>query len=199
MPDAAPPFWPNRAGFDKIITFDMGGTSSDDAVCDGGVPEVTRETKVAAFPVGAPAINVETIGAGGGSITNVEGHGWSAGRTRQRGAQPGPVCYGRGGELPTVTDANFVLGHLPTTLLGCDMTLDAAAMRAHEPLAAQLGVDVHSAAQADIVNGNMLVALRVATVQKGLNPREFSLLPFGGDVVGLDEVLTHRRRLPPRS
>lgn len=173
-----------RAGFDKIITFDMGGTSSDVAVCVGGVPEVTRETKVAAFPVRAPAINVETIGAGGGSIANVsEVTGGLRVGPESAGAQPGPACYGRGGTLPTVTDANLVLGHLPTTLLGGDMSLDLeAATRAHEPLAQQLGVDVHSAAQAviDIVNGNMLGALRAVTVQRGLNPREFSLLSFGG-------------------
>ncbi|MEU5884007.1 hydantoinase/oxoprolinase family protein [Spirillospora sp. NPDC047279] len=177
-------FVAKRAGFDKIITFDMGGTSSDVAVCIGGIPEVTRETKVAAFPVRAPAINVETIGAGGGSIASVsEVTGGLRVGPASAGAQPGPACYGRGGELPTVTDANLVLGHLPTALLGGDMTLDVeAAVRAHEPLAAQLNIDVHSAAQAvvDIVNGNMLGALRVATVQKGLNPREFSLLSFGG-------------------
>jgi len=177
-------FVTKRAGFDQIITFDMGGTSSDVAVCIGGIPEVTRETKVAAFPVRAPAINVETIGAGGGSIANVsEVTGGLRVGPDSAGALPGPACYGRGGELPTVTDANLVLGHLPTTLLGGDMTLDVeAAYRAHGPLAEQLGVDVHSAAQAviDIVNGNMLGALRAVTVQRGLNPRLFSLLSFGG-------------------
>jgi N-methylhydantoinase A len=177
-------FVAKRAGFDKIITFDMGGTSSDIAVCAGGVPEVTRETRVAAFPVRAPAINVETIGAGGGSIANVsEVTGGLRVGPESAGAQPGPACYGRGGELPTVTDANLVLGHLPAALLGGEMSLDRdAAVRAHEPLAAGLGVDTYRAAQAviDIVNGNMLGALRVATVQKGLNPKEFSLLSFGG-------------------
>jgi N-methylhydantoinase A len=177
-------FIAQRAGFPKIITFDMGGTSSDVAVCLDGIPTVTRETQVAAFPVRAPAINVETIGAGGGSIASVsEVSGSLRVGPESAGAVPGPACYGRGGTLPTVSDANAVLGHLPATLLGGDMALDLdAAHRAHEGLAAELGISVPQAAQAvvDIVNGNMLGALRVATVQKGLNPREFALMAFGG-------------------
>ena len=174
----------SRAGFDKIITFDMGGTSSDVAVCRDGVPTVTRETRVAAFPVRAPAVSVETIGAGGGSVANVsEVTGSLRGGPESSGADPGPACYGRGGQLPTVSDANVLVGHLPPVLLGGEMTLDVdAATRAFEPLAEALDVDVHRAAQAviDVVNGNMLGALRVATVQKGLNPRDFALVSFGG-------------------
>ncbi len=173
-----------RAGFDAIITFDMGGTSSDVAVCRGGRPGVTRETSVAHFPVRAPALAVETIGAGGGSIADVS---TVTGGLRvgpgSAGAEPGPACYGRGGTLPTVSDANLVLGHLPPVLLGGSFVLNAAAaQQAHEALAAQLGVSVPRAAQAvvDIVNGTMLGALRLATVQKGLDPREFALVAFGG-------------------
>lgn len=177
-------FLASRAGFDRIITFDMGGTSSDVAVCRGGIPTVTRETRVAAFPVRAPAISVETIGAGGGSVANVsEVTGSLRVGPESSGADPGPACYGRGGTLPTVSDANVLVGHLPPLLLGGEMTLDVdAATRAFEPLAKALDVDIHRAAQAviDVVNGNMLGALRVATVQKGLSPRDFALVSFGG-------------------
>lgn len=173
-----------RAGFDKILTFDMGGTSSDVAVCRGGAPTITRETRVAAFPVRAPAIGVETIGAGGGSIANVsEVTGALRVGPESAGADPGPACYGRGGTLPTVSDANVLLGHLTPVLLGGAMVLDVeAAEAAFAPLAKAMDVDVHRAARAviDIVNGNMLGALRVATVQKGLDPREHALVSFGG-------------------
>lgn len=177
-------FVASRAGFAKIITFDMGGTSSDVAVCHDGVPTVTRETKVAAFPVRAPAISVETIGAGGGSIANVsEITGSLRVGPESSGAAPGPACYGRGGQLPTVTDANVLVGHLPPMLLGGEMKLDVeAAAASFGPLAAAMDVDIWRASQAviDIVNGNMLGALRVATVQKGLDPREYALMSFGG-------------------
>ncbi len=173
-----------RAGYGRIITFDMGGTSTDVAVCVDGIPAVTRETRVASFPVRAPAVDVETIGAGGGSIADVSAltGGLRVG-PQSAGAIPGPACYGRGGTLPTVTDANVVLGHLPVALLGGAMKLDVdAAYEAVSSIADAMGTDVHRAAQAivDIVNGNMLGALRVATVQKGLNPREFALTSFGG-------------------
>ena len=173
-----------RSNYSRIITFDMGGTSTDVAVCLDGTPTVTRDTHVASFPIRAPAVDVETIGAGGGSIADVSTltGGLRVG-PRSAGALPGPACYGRGGTLPTVTDANLVLGHLPPALLGGAMKLDVAA--AHDALkgiAAALGTDVYRASKAivDIVNGNMLGALRIATVQKGLNPREFALVGFGG-------------------
>ena len=177
-------FVAGRAGFNRILTFDMGGTSTDVAVCLDGEPEVTRETNVGDFPVRAPAVAVESIGAGGGSIAYVaEATGGLRVGPQSAGADPGPACYGRGGTEPTVTDANVVLGHLPPRLLGGAMELDVdAAHRAVEKVAKPLGLSVHEAARGiiDIVNENMLGALRVVTVQKGRPPSEFALVSFGG-------------------
>ena len=177
-------FVAHRAGYDHILTFDMGGTSTDVAVSTGGEPTVTRETRVGAFPVRAPSVDVETIGAGGGSIANVSAvTGALRVGPQSAGAAPGPAAYARGGTLPTVTDANVVLGHLPPSLLGGKMTLDVeAARRAVQTVADELGVDVTRAAEGivAIVNENMLGALRVVTVQKGLDPKDFALVSFGG-------------------
>jgi N-methylhydantoinase A len=177
-------FVASRAGYDRILTFDMGGTSTDVAVCLGGAPTITRETSVGDFPVRAPAVEVESIGAGGGSIAYVAEvtHALRVG-PQSAGAEPGPACYGRGGRDATVTDANVVLGHLPPRLLGGEMTLDVeAAHTAVQRVAGGLGLDIHAAASGivEIVNENMLGALRVVTVQKGRAPSEFSLVSFGG-------------------
>jgi N-methylhydantoinase A len=173
-----------KAGFDRLLTFDMGGTSTDVAVCLAGEPEVTRETRVGDFPVRAPAVDVESIGAGGGSIAYVaEATGALRVGPQSAGADPGPACYGRGGTQPTVTDANVVLGHLPPRLLAGAMELDVdAAHRAIETVARPLGLGVHEAAGGIVrlVNESMLGALRVVTVQKGRVPSEFALVSFGG-------------------
>jgi N-methylhydantoinase A len=177
-------FVARRAGYDRILTFDMGGTSTDVAVSIGGRPTITRETRVGPFPVRAPSIDVESIGAGGGSIAHVSPvTGALRVGPQSAGADPGPACYGRGGVEPTVTDANVVLGHLPPRLLGGAMELDAdAAQQAVARIADELEIDVHRAAQGivDLVNENMLGALRVVTVQKGLDPKDFALVSFGG-------------------
>ena len=173
-----------QSGFDRILTFDMGGTSTDVAVCVGGAPTVTRETRVGEFPVRAPSVEVESIGAGGGSIASVaEATGGMRVGPQSAGADPGPACYGNGGTRPTVTDANVVLGHLPPRLLAGAMELDVeAAHAAVQTVARPLGLDVHAAAQGIValVNENMLGALRVVTVQKGRAPSEFALVSFGG-------------------
>jgi len=177
-------FIASRAGFDQILTFDMGGTSTDVAVCVGGRPEITRETNVGDFPVRAPAVDVISIGAGGGSIAYVaEATGALRVGPESAGADPGPACYGRGGTRATVTDANVVLGHLPPRLLGGAMELDAeAAYAAVERVALERRAGVHETARAivDMVDEAMLGALRVVTVQRGRAPGEFALVAFGG-------------------
>jgi N-methylhydantoinase A len=177
-------FIATRAGFGQILTFDMGGTSTDVAVCVGGQPEITRETNVGDFPVRAPAVDVVSIGAGGGSIASIaEATGALRVGPQSAGADPGPACYGRGGTRATVTDANVVLGHLPPRLLGGAMELDAdAAHAAVERVAQERGAGVHETARAivDMVDEAMLGALRVVTVQRGRAPGEFALVAFGG-------------------
>lgn len=172
------------AGFPNVLTFDMGGTSTDVSLCRNGEPTYTRETKVGHYPVKSPSVDIVTIGAGGGSIANVP-EVTRALRVgpRSAGAEPGPACYGRGGAEPTVTDANLVLGRLPRELIGGGMLLDVEAAKAAVGRVGQLmGLNVHQAAQGiiDIVNENMFGALRVVTVERGFDPRDFALLAFGG-------------------
>jgi N-methylhydantoinase A len=173
-----------RAGFERILTFDMGGTSTDVATCLDGQPTITRETRVGEFPVRAPSVEVESIGAGGGSIAyRADVTGALRVGPESAGADPGPACYGQGGTRATVTDANVVLGHLPPRLLGGEMLLDVeAAHAAVGELAERMRFDVQAAAAGivDLVNEHMLGALRVVTVQKGLAPTDFALVSFGG-------------------
>ena len=162
----------------------MGGTSTDVAVCVSGRPEITRETNVGDFPVRAPAVDVASIGAGGGSIAYVaEATGALRVGPESAGAVPGPACYGRGGTAATVTDANVVLGHLPPRLLGGEFELDVdAAYGAVARVAEVRGAGVEETARAivSMVDEAMLGALRVVTVQRGRVPSEFALVAFGG-------------------
>ena len=123
-------FVAGKAGFDDILTFDMGGTSTDVALCQNGQPTIGRETSISHFRIRVPSVDVHTVGAGGGSIAHVP-QLTKALRVgpESAGAAPGPAAYGKGGELPTVTDANVVLGHLPPQLLGGEMSLDVEASR----------------------------------------------------------------------
>ena len=172
------------AGYDRIITFDMGGTSTDVSASLDGRPQITRETKVGPFPMRVPSVAVETIGAGGGSIASVsEVTGGLRVGPQSAGATPGPACYGNGGLEATVTDANVVLGHLPPRLLGGAMTLDVdAAHAAVARVAERLGLGVPQTAEAIVrlVDENMLGALRLVTVQRGMPADTFALVPFGG-------------------
>lgn len=171
------------AGFDKVLGFDMGGTSTDVCVTIGGQPNLVRETRVGYYPVKASSVDVRTVGAGGGSIAHVPMTGALRVGPQSAGADPGPAAYKKGGEEPTVTDANVVLGHLPPRLLGGEMTLDVEAARAAvKKIADTLGLSIEDAAQGiiDIVNENMFGALRLVSVQRGLDPRDFALVAFGG-------------------
>ena len=174
-----------KAGFDDILTFDMGGTSTDVALCQNGEPTIGRETSIGHFRIKVPSVNVHTVGAGGGSIAHVP-ELTKALRVgpQSAGADPGPASYGRGGAEPTVTDANVVLGHLPPSLLGGEMALDADAARASvQTIADAMGLgSAEEAAEGilAIVNENMAGALRLVSVQRGHDPREFALVAYGG-------------------
>ncbi|MBK5912384.1 5-oxoprolinase [Rhodothalassium salexigens] len=173
-----------HAGLDNILTLDMGGTSTDVALIEGGTPRLRRDTSVGDLTVRASALDIRTVGAGGGSIAHVP-ELTKALRVgpESAGAQPGPVAYGRGGTRPTVTDANVVLGYLPESLLGGAMTLDrAGAERAVQGVADALGISLIEAATGivDIANETMFGALRLVSVQQGYDPRDFALMGFGG-------------------
>jgi N-methylhydantoinase A len=172
------------AGFENLISVDVGGTSADVCLVRAGEAEVTVEGRVGAWPLHVPMIDIHTIGAGGGSIARVSEDGTLTVGPDSAGAAPGPVCYGAGGEEPTVTDAHLVLGRIPPHLLGGEIALDVeAARRAIEARVARpLGLPLAAAAQGilDIVNNNMVGALRLVSVERGYDPRDFVLVPFGG-------------------
>src|SRR5207244_3842755 len=166
-----------------VLSFDMGGTSTDVALNSGGHPAVSRRSSLTDYyKVRVPSLDVVAIGAGGGSIAHVPLTGALRVGPESAGSDPGPACYGRGGEEPTVTDANAVLGHLPS-LLGGRMELRRdLAERAVERVAGPLELPVEDAARAivDVVNDRMLGGLRLVSVQRGHDPRTFTLVAFGG-------------------
>jgi N-methylhydantoinase A len=173
-----------NAGLKNILTLDVGGTSTDVALIEGLEARRVRTTDVGHLSVRASALDVKTVGAGGGSIAHVP-ELTKALRVgpESAGAVPGPVAYGKGGELPTVTDANVVLGYLPENLLGGSFQLDReGAKKSVQGVADALGVSLMEAARGiiDIVNENMFGALRMISVQQGYDPREFALMGFGG-------------------
>ena len=174
-----------RAGHENLLTFDMGGTSTDVALIEGGEARTRRETRVGDVTVRAPSIDVRTVGAGGGSIAYVPEltRALRVG-PQSAGAEPGPAAYDKGGEAPTVTDANVVLGYLPDDArLGGDMAISKdLAERAVATVAEAIGVPLEEAAEGivRIVNENMCGALRLVSVEQGYDPREFALIGFGG-------------------
>lgn len=173
-----------NAGYDNILTLDMGGTSTDVSLIENGTPRLTRDTEVGDLTVRTSSLDVKTVGAGGGSIAHVP-EITQALRVgpESAGAVPGPACYGKGGEAPTVTDANVVLGYLPDSLLGGEMKLDvAAAKKSVQTVADALGISLMEAAAGiiDIVNENIFGAIRLVSVRQGYDSRDFALMGFGG-------------------
>jgi N-methylhydantoinase A len=161
-----------RAGFADAISFDMGGTSTDVCLISGGATERSTERTIAGFPIRLPSVDVHTVGAGGGSVAWVDAGGALRVGPESAGADPGPACYGLGGRRPTVTDANLLLGRLPTGLAD-GLELDRSA--AEEALDGVQPADV-----IDVVNAEMLRAIRVVSVERGHDPRDFALVAFGG-------------------
>jgi N-methylhydantoinase A len=170
-------------GVGNLITVDIGGTSADICLIKDGRIGLTQQGHIGTWPLPMPMVDMVTIGAGGGSIAKVEAGTLSVG-PQSAGAVPGPACYGRGGMLATVTDAHVVLGHLPEQLLGGRMGLNRAASveAVRAGVAEPLGLSVEAAARGilAIVDNNMVGALRVVSVERGHDPRDFTLVPFGG-------------------
>jgi N-methylhydantoinase A len=193
------------AGFDRIVTCDGGGTSTDVTVVIGGEPALTTEGSVGAYPSKIPMIDVVTVGAGGGSIAWISPEGTLKVGPRSAGADPGPMCYGIGGDEPTITDAHLVLGRIPPHLLGGEVPLDPdLARHGVARIAEGLGLGIEEAAVGilEISAWNQANALRQITVKRGLDIRDFTLVTFGGsgsllacrllDILGMRGVLVPR-------
>ena len=193
-----------QLGHSHLLTFDMGGTSTDVALIDGEL-KLTSEGRIRDYPVAVPMVDMHTIGAGGGSIARVDAGGLLQVGPESAGADPGPACYGQGGRRATVTDANLVLGRLrPGAFLGGNMSLDvAAATTAVSDVARQLDLPLEQAAEGilRLANEHMAHALRVMSVQRGIDPRELALVSFGGagglHVCALAEALGMSKAIVP--
>jgi len=195
------------SGYDDVLTFDMGGTSTDVASVCGGEVETTTEQSVAGVPIRLPMVDIHTVSAGGGSIGAADPGGALRVGPRSAGADPGPAAYGRGGEEPTVTDADLFLGRLADGAeLGGEVTLDrAAAERALATVGEPLGLDALETAEGivRVADAEMARALRVISVERGIDPRELALVAFGGaggvHACALAEELGMRTVLVPRA
>ena len=173
------------AGFQNLITYDMGGTSTDVSLVLNGTPEYTTKRKVCGLPSGIPMIDVHAVGAGGGSIAHIDPGGALKVGPESAGASPGPACYDLGGTSPVVTDANLVLGRInPGYVLGGRMKLnrEKAAEALDRAVAKPMGISTEQAALGivQVVNSNMARAIRVITVERGYNPSDFTLVAYGG-------------------
>jgi len=192
------------SGKTRLLTFDMGGTSTDVALIDGEL-KLTSEGSIGNYPVAVPMVDMHTIGAGGGSIASIDEGGLLQVGPQSAGAEPGPACYRRGGKFATVTDANLVLGRLRAeSFLGGAMTLDTqAARKVIEPLAFELNMSVEAMAEGiiELANEHMARALRVMSVQRGIDPRQLTLVSFGGagglHVCALAKALAMKQAIVP--
>ncbi|GMR16703.1 MAG: hydantoinase/oxoprolinase family protein [Gammaproteobacteria bacterium] len=202
---AAAKFMGDITSQQRLLTFDMGGTSTDVAMIDGDL-QLSNEGEIAGYPVAIPMVDMHTIGAGGGSIASMDAGGLLQVGPESAGADPGPACYGQGGSVATVTDANLVLGRLRAdAFLGGGMQLDlTAAQKAIKPVADKLELTIEQAAAGiiSIANEHMAHALRVMSVQRGIDPRELCLVSFGGagglHVCALADALTMKKAMVPR-
>jgi N-methylhydantoinase A len=195
-------FLAERCGYPNVITLDAGGTSTDVSVVEEGQPGRTTQTVIEHYPVKVPMLDIVTVGTGGGSIAWVSGEGRLKVGPQSAGADPGPMCYGRGGQQPTLTDANLVLGRIPPALLGGEVRLDAALAEAGiARLADRLGLARLDAALGitEIAAWNQAHGIRRMTIQRGKDPRRYALVAFGGagplqagliaDVLGIETIL----------
>ena len=202
---AAAKFMGDITAQQRLLTFDMGGTSTDVSMVDGEL-ELSSEGEIAGYPIAIPMIDMHTIGAGGGSIASIDAGGLLQVGPESAGADPGPACYGNNGKVATVTDANLVLGRLRAdAFLGGGMQLDiTAAQQAIKPIAEKLNLSIEDTAVGiiSIANEHMAHALRVMSVQRGIDPAELSLVSFGGagglHVCALADALVMKRAMVPR-
>lgn len=197
-------FIAGQSGAERLLTFDMGGTSTDVSIINKQIG-FTTSAKIGGHPVAVPMVDMHTIGAGGGSIASVDAGGLLLVGPQSAGANPGPACYGQGGKFATVTDANVVLGHLlPDAFLGGNMQLDKASSEAvMGEIASALKLTLEQTARGiiDVVNDHMVRALRVMSVQRGEDPKDYTLVSFGGagglHVCALAEALGMKRAIVP--
>ena len=201
---AAAKYVGEHAGQSRLLTFDMGGTSTDVALVDGDI-QLTNEGKIGSYPVAIPMIDMHTIGAGGGSIASIDAGGLLQVGPASAGAMPGPACYGKGGEQATVTDANLILGRLrASAFLGGSMQLDfQSAYAAVNKLAQRSNLSCEEMALGiiQLANEHMVQALRVMSIQRGIDPRGLTLMSFGGagglHVCALAEALDIQQAIVP--
>src|ERR1700726_1150141 len=173
------------AGFPDLVTLDAGGTSTDLCLIESAKPKITNGGRVGRFPVRIPMLDIKTIGTGGGSIAWISREGKLKVGPKSAGAEPGPMCYPNGGAEPTITDANLVLGRIPAALIGGGVVLDGSRSRAGlaalaRRLPATMSAEQLAQGIVEIANWNQANAIRRMTIQRGIDPREFALLSFGG-------------------